>query len=68
MLVNKKNLICSMLDSGMNNKQLSRASGVSLARISGIRNGRNTTYETVNKLAIALGVSFDDLVEKGDAE
>ena len=68
MTVNKKKLICSMLDSGMNNKQLSDASGVSLARISGIRNGKNTTYETVNKIAKTLGVSFDDLVEEPSQE
>ena len=73
MKVNKKKLICSMLDSGMNNKQLSDASGVSITRVSNIRNGNNTTYETVSKIARTLGVSVDDLVddqaaEKGDAE
>lgn len=68
MIVNKKRFICSMLDSGMNNKQLSEISGVSAGRISNIRNGNNTTYETVSKIAKALNVSVSDLIEdeKGD--
>ena len=73
MIVNRKNLICSMIDSGMNNKQLSDASEVSIARISNIRNGNNTTYETVSKIAKALCVSVSDLIDetedkKGAAE
>lgn len=64
MVVNRKNLICSMIDSGMNNKQLSDASGVSIARISNIRNGNNTTYETVSKIAKALCVSVSDLIDE----
>lgn len=63
MRVNKKAIVCSMLDSGMNNIQLSKASGVSVARISNIKNGNNTTYETVSKLARALKVSVTDLIE-----
>lgn len=68
MVVNRKNLICSMIDSGMNNKQLSDASGVSIARISNIRNGNNTTYETVSKIAKALNVSIADLIDETEDE
>ena len=63
MKVNKKRFICSMLDADMNNKQLSDASGVSITRISNIKNGNNTTYETVSKIAKVLGVPVADLIE-----
>lgn len=63
MKVDKKSLICLMIDSGMNNKQLSDASGVSIARISNIRNGRNTTYETISKIAKVFGVKPEALFE-----
>lgn len=71
MKVDKKKLICSMLDSNMNNKQLADASGVSITRVSNIRNGNNTTYETISKIAKVLNVPVDALVEisgdmKGD--
>ena len=67
MKVDRKKLICSMLDSNMNNKQLSNASGVSVTRISNIRNGNNTTYETLSKIASSLKVSVDDLVDSSTA-
>lgn len=63
MKVDKKKLICSMLDSNMNNKQLADASGVSVTRVSNIRNGNNTTYETISKLANVLNVSVDTLID-----
>lgn len=68
MKINRKTLICSMMDSDMNNKRLSELSGVSLARISNIRNGRNTTYETISKLATALNVSVETLVDTKNNE
>lgn len=65
MKANKKKLICLMIDADMNNKRLSEVSGVSLPRISNIRNGHGTTYETISKLADALGVPVADLIENG---
>lgn len=64
MKVNKKSLVCAMLDANVTtNKALSEASGVSIARISFIKNGHNTTYETACKIANALDVSVNDLIE-----
>ena len=63
MKVDKKTLICLMIDSNMNNKQLAHASGVSFTRISNIRNGSNTTYETVSKIAKVFGVKPEALFE-----
>lgn len=68
MKVDKKKIVCSMLDAGMNNKQLSNTSGVSIARISNIRNGGDTTYESLSKIAKALGVHVIDLVVDDDAQ
>jgi transcriptional regulator with XRE-family HTH domain len=63
MKIKQKELICSMLDSGMNNKRLSEISGVSLARISNIKNGDNTTYETACKIAKALNIPVLSLID-----
>ena len=68
MKIDKKKLACSMIDAGMNNKQLSEASNVSVARISNIKNGNNTTYETVSKIAKALRVPVQDLIEDNSEE
>lgn len=63
MKVDKKTLICLMIDSDMNNKRLSELSGVSLTRISNIRNGHNTTYETIKKIAKVFDVKPETLFE-----
>ncbi len=63
MKINKKKLLCCMIDAGLNNRQLSEFSGVSIARISNIRNGNNTTYETASKIAKVLKISVQDLIE-----
>lgn len=62
MKIDRKKMICSMLDAGMNNKQLSESSGVSITRISNIRNGNNTTYETAVKIAKALKIDVQELI------
>ena len=63
MKLNKKVLICAMIDANMNNKELSQASGVSIARISNARNNNNITYETGCKIAKALSVPIQELID-----
>ena len=63
MKLNKKNLICAMIDAGMNNKQLSQASGVSISRISYIKNGETCLYDTAVKIAKALNIPVQSLIE-----
>ena len=62
MKINKKVLTILMMDEGIDNKQLSAKSGVSITRISNIKNGQNTTYETVCKIADALNVDVMTLI------
>lgn len=68
MKINKKKLVNLMIDSNMNNNRLSKASGVSLSRVSLIKNGHNTTYETICKIASALGASANELIEDDISE
>lgn len=67
MKVNRKNLLCAMVRADMNNQKLSDASGISITQVSNIRNGNNTTYETISKIANALNVSLENLVEGMDS-
>lgn len=62
MTINKKVLTILMMDADMNNKQLSDASGVSITRLSNIKNGSNTTYESVKKIADVLHVDVMTLI------
>lgn len=62
MKIDKKVLVCGMIDAGVNNRELSKLSGVSPARISNIKNGANTTFETVSKLAKALNIPIQDFI------
>lgn len=68
MKINKKNLLCAMVRADMNNQKLSNVSGVSITQVSNIRNGNNTTYETVSKIAKALNVSIADLIDETEDE
>ena len=63
MIVDRKKLICAMIDNGMNNKELSEKSGVSITRVSHVRNGNNTTYETAVRIARALNVPVRELID-----
>lgn len=66
MKIDKKRLLCAMVNAEMDNAALSKRSGVSVTQISNIRQRRNTTYETACKLANALDVSVNDLIELED--
>ncbi len=63
MKINKKNLICAMVKADLNNQTLSGKAGVSVTQISNIRSGKGTTYDTALKLAKALDVPVNDLIE-----
>ena len=43
---------------------LSEVSGVSISRVSNIKNGGNTSFETLSKISHALGVNLWDLMEE----
>lgn len=63
MRVNRKKLVCAMLDADINTKQMAERAGVSRATACSIKNGKSCNYETAVKLAGALGVSVTDIIE-----
>ena len=64
MKINKKKLLCGMINADMNNKSLSRETGISVNQISNIRQGRGTTYETASKISKVLGLNVMDLIDE----
>ena len=62
MVVNRNVLLCAMVLKGMNNRTLAETSGISINQINNIRKGRGTTFETANKIANALGITFNVLI------
>ena len=64
MKLNRKVMIYGMADAGMNNKQLAEASGISISRISNIKNGANTTFEMAEKISKVLDVNVWELISE----
>lgn len=67
MRLNRKVLACAMIDREINQKELSKLSNVSRITVSAIANGKSCTYETGVKIANALNMKLDDLLEKKGA-
>ena len=63
MKINKQNLLGAMDKANLTNQKLAEKAEMSITQVSNIRSGKGTTYETVSKLAKALSVSIDDLIE-----
>lgn len=68
MKINRKKLICGMIDANINNSDLSKATGISLSRISNIKNGANTTFEMVKKISKVLDIPVLELIESDSEE
>ena len=64
MRLNRKKLACAMIDADMNTKQLAEKAGVSRATACSIKNGKSCNYDTAVKLANALSVAVEKLIEK----
>ena len=63
MRINRKNLICIMMDKDLTIGKLSEKSGISRGTISAIKTGKSCVYETIEKIAKALSVGVDQLIE-----
>lgn len=63
MRVNRKKLFSTMLDQDMKVGQLVEKSGISRCTVSAIRGGKSCTLRTVQKLAKALGVDPEEIIE-----
>lgn len=64
MRINTRKLVVAMFDCGLNQKQLAELSKISRATINGIKNGRSCSDETGYKIAKALNMPIEKLLEK----
>lgn len=63
MRINRKTLVCLMLEKDMNVNQLAVKSGISRGTISSVKNGKSCTDLTVGKIAKALKVPVEQLID-----
>lgn len=63
MRIDRKKLVCAMLDADLNTKQLAEKAGVSRATACSIKNGKSCSYDTAEKLAKVLGVPVKKLID-----
>ena len=67
MKIDSKQLRHILIDRDIGQKQLSERSGVSIAVVNNVCNGRSCTSTTALKIATALEVPLEELVEGGGA-
>ena len=63
MRIDRKKLVCAMMDKEINVKELAEKSGVSKQTVSNVKNGKSCIDAVGNAIANALGVSVADLLE-----
>jgi putative transcriptional regulator len=63
MRINRKAMICIMLEKNMNVNGLAQKSGISRSTISSIKHGKSCTDSTVGKIAKALDVPVENLID-----
>lgn len=63
MRIDRKKLIVAMLEKNQNVLRLAQSSGVSRVTISGVKNGKSCSPSTAVKLAKALNVPVETLIE-----
>lgn len=64
MKIDCRKLVIALLDKDMTQTELAEVSGVSRPTISGIKAGRKCSDETGYKLARALNIPIEKLIEK----
>lgn len=64
MKINRLKLICLMAENDLQIKDVSELSGVSRATISSIKSGKTCADTTAFKIAAALGVKIEDIIEE----
>lgn len=63
MRIDRRKLVLAMLDSNQNVLQLAEKSGVSRVTISGVKCGKSCSKITAEKIARALNVPVENLIE-----
>lgn len=64
MRIDRVKLVSELTKRDMTQRELAEKSGVSRITINSIKGGRSCTEETGNKIAAALGISIEKLLEK----
>lgn len=63
MRINRKKLAVLLIDKDMKVAQLVEKSGLARCTVSAVRGGKSCSPETVRKLAAALGVEPEEIIE-----
>lgn len=63
MRIDRKKLVLTMMDKNQNVLQLAEKSGVSRVTISGVKCGKSCSKTTAEKIAKALNVPVENLIE-----
>lgn len=63
MRIDRRKLVVAMLDRNQTTLQLAEKSGVSRVTISGVRCGKSCSKDTAEKIAKALNVPVENLIE-----
>lgn len=67
MRIDRARLAAAMIRADLNGKQLGEKAGVSRVTVSSVRRGSSCAAATVRKLARALGVAPEELLEGGES-
>lgn len=68
MRVNRKTLVCLMLEKDMNINKLAEKSDLSRGTISSVKSGKSCTDSTACKIAKALNVPVEQLIDLEGSE
>ena len=63
MRIDRVKLIAEMARADLNGKQLGELAGISRVTVSSVKGGKSCSEETANKIACALGVDVEELLE-----
>ena len=63
MRISRKKLAVLLIDKDMKVKQLAEQSGISRCTVSAVRGGKSCSPETIRKIAAALGVEPEEIIE-----
>ena len=63
MKINRMVLVAAMAKNSMTSIMLSKKANVSKATLSAVKNGKTCTYNTAAKIAEALSLKVEDLIE-----
>lgn len=63
MRIDRKKLVCAMMDADLNTKQLAEKAGLSRATVCSVKNGKSCSGDTLDKIAEALQIKKSKLLE-----